>query len=368
MNNAIFRGGNLQNVISIDPFSIESTEVTLGSNSVIYGSDAIGGVMSFYTQKPQLSYSDSILIKSNIITRYATASDEKTGHLDFNLGFKKWAMVTNVSYTSFGDLTMGKNGPKEYLRPEFALTTEGGDIIINNSNPLLQRFTGYNQINLMQKFRFEPNKKLNFDLGLYFTKTSDVPRYDRLIQYKNNILKSAEWNYGPQQWFMANMQITKLSSRSMLYDKIKTTLAYQNFEESRTNRDFQSNLRNIREETVGAYSFNLDCEKTLTDKTLFFYGLEYIYNKVMSNGQEENISNGNILSTISRYPNDATWQSAAAYASIKYKPNLKFVFQSGLRFNHIVSKADFTENNTFLNLPFNASINNAGALTGTSRN
>jgi len=34
MNNAIFRGGNLQNIISIDPFAIQSTEVTLGAGSV----------------------------------------------------------------------------------------------------------------------------------------------------------------------------------------------------------------------------------------------------------------------------------------------------------------------------------------------
>ncbi|MDX1701073.1 MAG: TonB-dependent receptor plug domain-containing protein, partial [Melioribacteraceae bacterium] len=52
MNNAIFRGGNLQNIISIDPFTVQNTEIILGSGSVIYGSDAIGVVMSFYTQKP----------------------------------------------------------------------------------------------------------------------------------------------------------------------------------------------------------------------------------------------------------------------------------------------------------------------------
>ena len=89
MNNAIFRGGNLQNVIAIDPFAIQNTEVTLGSGSVIYGSDAIGGVMSFYTQKPKLSYIDSLLFKANVVGRYATASDEKTGHFDFNLGYEK---------------------------------------------------------------------------------------------------------------------------------------------------------------------------------------------------------------------------------------------------------------------------------------
>ena len=49
MNNAIFRGGNIQNVISIDPFNVKNSEVIFGPGSVIYGSDAIGGVMNFLT-------------------------------------------------------------------------------------------------------------------------------------------------------------------------------------------------------------------------------------------------------------------------------------------------------------------------------
>lgn len=366
MNNAIFRGGNLQNVISIDPFGIQNTEVTLGSGSVIYGSDAIGGVMSFYTHKPKLSYTDSLIFKSNIITRYSSASDEKTGHLDFNLGYKKWAFTTSTSYSSFGDLRMGQNGPQDYLRPEFVLTTPTGDVIIENTNPLLQKESGYNQLNLLQKLRYEPSENLSFDLGLHYSTTSNIPRYDRLIRYKDDVLRSSEWYYGPQKWFMSNLQITKLSSNSNLYDKIKATLAYQNFKESRVNRDFQSDIRNIREEAVDAYSFNLDFEKTVNTKTSFFYGLEYVYNIVKSDGTEEDIFSAIKTPTVSRYPTGATWQSAAVYTSIKYKPNPKFVFQSGLRFNHVLSKADFTENNEYLNLPFNASKNEAGALTGTA--
>ncbi|WP_346881928.1 TonB-dependent receptor [uncultured Algibacter sp.] len=366
MNNAIFRGGNLQNVIAIDPFSVKNTEVTLGAGSVIYGSDAIGGVMSFYTQKPELSPSDSLLFTSNAVVRYASASNENTGHIDFNLGFKKWGFVTNASYTSFDDLRMGSHGPTEYLRPEFALATNNGDIIVQNNDPLVQRFSGYNQLNLMQKVHFNPSKDLSFDLGVFYTTTSNIPRYDRLIRPRNNVLRSGEWDYGPQKWFMSNLQVTKLSSRSNLYDKIKTTLAYQNFKESRIDRDFQSSIRNIREESVDAYSFNLDLEKTISTKTKFFYGAEYVFNKVKSVGNEENISNNTISPTVSRYPTGATWQSAAVYSSIKYKPNPKFVFQSGLRFNHVLSKADFSANNVFLNLPFNTSKNEAGALTGTA--
>jgi len=64
---------------------------------------------------------------------------------------------------------------------------------------------------------------------------------------------------------------------------------------------------------------------------------------------------------VSRYPNGSSWQSAAVYSSIKYKPNPKFVFQSGLRFNYVVSNADFTENNLYLNLPFDAVRNESEA-------
>ncbi|MFC0603258.1 TonB-dependent receptor [Winogradskyella pulchriflava] len=366
MNNAIFRGGNLQNVISIDPFAIKNTEVTLGAGSVVYGSDAIGGVMSFYTKKPQLSYKDNLFLTGNAVVRYASANEEKTGHIDVNLGYKKWAFLTSASYTDFNDLRMGSNGPTDYLRPEYVVRENGEDVIVANPDPLVQAPTGYDQINLMQKVRYEPSDNLNFDLGLYYSTTSDYSRYDRLIRYRGDELRSAEWNYGPQEWFMGNFQFTKLSSSSNLYDKLQTTIAYQNFKESREDRDFQSSIRAVRAESVDAVSFNLDLEKDLSEKTNLFYGLEYLHNTVNSDGHDENIDTNENTATVSRYPDGATWQSLAAYASLKYKPNPKFIFQSGLRFNQVIAKADFTANNEFLNLPFDKAEVNTGALTGTA--
>jgi len=366
MNNAIFRGGNLQNVISVDPFSVENTEVILGAASVIYGSDAIGGVMGFYTKKPKLSTTDSLYTEGNAVLRYATASEEKTGHIDINLGYKKWGFLTNASYTSFNDLRMGENGPDDYLRPEFVITNNNTDTIIQNKDPFLQRFSGYNQFNFMQKALFKPRNSLTFNLGLFYTASSDVPRYDRLIRPDNGQLRSAEWFYGPQQWFMTNLNIIKLSSRSSIYDKINFTGAYQKFNESRVDRNFQSLQRREREEKVDAISFNLDFEKTITKKTKFFYGLEYVYNNVNSEAKNVNIETGVNEDAVTRYPNGSSWQSSAIYTSLKYKPNTKFVFQSGLRYNNVNSKANFTPNNVFLNLPFNEAKNNSDALTGTA--
>ena len=366
MNNAIFRTGNVQNVISIDPFTIANTEVILGAGSVVYGSDAVGGVMNFYTKNPKLSYNDTLSFSGNALVRYASASNEKTAHLDFNFGLKKWAFLTSASFTDFDDLTMGSYGPDDYLRPEYVETGNGEDIIVQNDDPRIQRFSGYNQVNFLQKARYQASDNLYFDLGLHYTATSDYPRYDRLIRYRNETLRSAEWNYGPQKWLMANFQVTKLSSTSNLYDKMKLTTAYQNFQESRIDRDFQSTIRSTTEEIVDVVSFNADFEKILSDTSKLFYGIEYVYDIVSSEAEETEIASGLSSPTVTRYPDGSDWQSYAIYTSFKYKPNPKFVLQTGFRYNQVIVNANFDANNEFLNLPFSEANINTGALTGTA--
>ena len=55
MNNAIYRSGHLQNSITVNPNSLERTEVIYGPSSVGYGSDALGGVVHFYTKTPKMN-------------------------------------------------------------------------------------------------------------------------------------------------------------------------------------------------------------------------------------------------------------------------------------------------------------------------
>ncbi|MFO7723061.1 MAG: TonB-dependent receptor plug domain-containing protein [Bacteroidales bacterium] len=154
MNTAIFRSGNLQNVISLDPFAIGQTEVFFGPGSVIYGSDAIGGVMSFQTLTPQLSQTGKEVITGKGVMRYSSANSEATAHFDVNVGWKKWAILTSISSYDYGDLRMGSHGPEEYLRPFYVQRQDSMDVVITNDDPRLQRPSGYSQINMMQKVRF----------------------------------------------------------------------------------------------------------------------------------------------------------------------------------------------------------------------
>ena len=366
LNNAIFRGGNVQNVISINPLNIQKTEVILGSGSVIYGSDAIGGVMNFYTTTPKLSNSNNPELSARSTIRYASVNNEKTAHLDFNLGFQKWGFHSSVSVSDFGDLKMGSKGPDDYLSPYYSESVNGQDIMVSNTTPRVQKFTNFRQMHLAQKVLYEANDDLKFDLGLHYSTTSDYPRYDRLATYDSDgILHYAEWNYGPQDWFLANLQMTKLSSRSKLYDKIKISSAYQNFKESRINRKFNSVTRKVRQENVDAFSLNFDFFKSLSSRSNISYGTEYIYNRVGSSAYKINIDTNFSEPIATRYPNDSKWQTLAAYLSHKYKPNSKLTLQSGIRYNYVTIDADLTENSAFYRLPFRKADLDTNALTGT---
>ncbi|GAB2761588.1 TonB-dependent receptor [Salinimicrobium soli] len=360
MNTAIFRGGNLQNVISIDPLAVEKVEVVLGPGAVIYGSDAIGGVMNFYTLSPEFSSRKGGDFSGKAYTRYATANEEKTGHLDVSYGSEKWAFLSSASFSDFGDMRMGSYGPEEYLRPEYVVQRDGLDVTVQNDDPKVQVPTGYDQINLLEKVRYRPTQDWEFGLGVNYSTTSDYPRYDRLYRKKNGQLRAAEWYYGPQEWLQANFQIDK-AGKGMLYDDAKFTAAYQFFEESRHDRDYNKVILYETEENVDAWSGNLDFEKDFFGSKLF-YGLEYVYNKVHSGGTETDISTGEKVVGTSRYPDGATWQSMAAYSSLQWKPARDLTVQAGMRYNRILLQATFSED--IYDFPFSDADLNTGALTG----
>jgi len=363
MNSAIFRSGNLQNVISIDPLSVERSEVILGPGSVVYGSDAIGGVMNFFTLKPQY-HQDSLQVSGNGLLRYASANNENTGHLDFNIGSKKWAAVTSITANFFDDMRMGSHGPDEYLRESYVVRRDGQDLLVTNDDPLVQRPTGYDQLNLLQKFRYQPTQDFEFGLGLIYSATSDFPRYDSLDRFRESgEPRNSEWFYGPQTWLMTNFNITHRGNGKW-YDKAVLTTAYQRFEESRITRNFQDPERFENAEQVDAISTSIDFTRRDRESNALFYGGEFIHNRVSSTGTVQNIDTNTFTATATRYPDGSTWRSLAAYASYQWKVSSQMIVNSGLRYNHVWIDSDFTENNRFFNFPFTAANINTGALTG----
>ncbi len=364
-NTAIFRGGNVQNIISIDPFIVDRIEVLLGPGSVIYGSDAIGGVMNFFTKQPQLTYSDNFLLNGTATARMNTSNKERTGHFDINIAKDKLGFLTSVSYSDYDNQRQGAHGPDNYLRTKFVDQINGVDVEVVNEDPLLQIGSAFSSLNLMQKVRYVPNQIWDFNLGFHYAETSNYDRYDRLTRTRNDQLRSAEWFYGPQKWLMTNFQVHK-EGNGYLYNKARASITYQNSEESRNDRDFGSTDFFETDERVAAFSSGLDFTKNLENRrNKLFYGFEYVHNYVNSNGQVTDISTASVASIPSRYPDGSNWSSLAGYVSTQITLAPKTKLQSGLRYNHVWVNADFTENNKFFDLPFDKANISTGNLTGS---
>jgi hemoglobin/transferrin/lactoferrin receptor protein len=362
MNTAIFRGGNLQNVISLDPLAVGKTEIIFGPASVIYGSDAIGGVMNFQTLKPVFSGTEKTLISTSALARYASANDEQTAHADLMIGLKKWAFVSSFTYSGFGNLRMGTHGPSRFLRDRFVKRINGEDVQLINDNPREQVSSGFNQTHLMQKVSFKPSDSWQLDANVYFSSSSKYNRFDRLLRPRGDNLRSAEWFYGPQQWLFGSVAVSHIR-KSFLYDEMKLIVAGQRLEESRHDRDLNADIRDNTIENVDAYSFNADFSKKLDASKNLYYGTEYVLNNVFSTAFSENIETGAREKIQTRYPDGSDWQSVAAYFNFSWEVSPKLTLQSGVRYNFVSISA--TLDDTFIPFPFKKAQLDHGALTGS---
>lgn len=368
MNNAIYRGGHLQNIITVDNTVLDKVEVVFGAGSVVYGSDALGGVMHFYTKNPILSGTEKLLVKANAFVRTSTANEEKTAHVNLNLGWNRLASFTAVTVSDFGDLMQGANRNPFYgnwgSREFYAERINGTDSMMLNSNSNLQKQSGYRQMDVLQKLLFKQNNKMSHVLNIQFSTSGDVPRYDRLTTLSGSGKPSnTEWYYGPQNRLMTAYSLI-LSGFNMMYDQARITLAWQSIEESRHDRRFGNTNRNHRVENVEVLTWNADFSKK-AGKSEWRYGLDAAYNAVQSKGTRENIVTGVNSALDSRYPDGGSnMQSVAAYITHSYEYSNRLIFNEGLRLSNVSLYSRFNDT-TFFPFPFKDVTQSNMALNGS---
>jgi hemoglobin/transferrin/lactoferrin receptor protein len=365
MNTAIFRAGNLQQIISLDPFTVEKAEIVFGPGSVIYGSDAIGGVMSFQTLMTRLSITDKTEVYGKAAYRFSSANQEQTLHADVQVARQKWAMLFSVTNNEFDDLRMGSRGNNEYRRNFYVQQTDSGDRIVQNNNPDIQRPTAYNQQSLLFKLLIKPHKHVLTEYSFHHSQTGAYARYDRLIeQQPNGNPSSAVWNYGPQKWTMHQVNIT-INKNLKLFSKAAIKAGFQQFEESRIDRPFSgANRFRLRTqlEQVNAFSVNTDFIKLVRNHQ-FFYGVEGVLNIVKSEGTAVLINTNTSIDAADRYP-QGNWYTAGAYFAYQFSPTSKLNIQTGARITYYGVDVDFSKNKNFTTLNQNKFSSNNANITG----
>lgn len=346
MNNAIYRAGHLQSVITLDPNALDRIEILHGAGSVIYGTDAIGGVISVFTKRPTLSLSEKTEFKTGGFVRYASANTGFSANANLNVGGKKWANYFSVTASDFGDLRSGKNDLKEYPnfgdRPNYVDRVNGRDSVFTNANPDVQKLSGYRQLDILEKLLFVSGDQWRHLFNVQYSTSTNIPRYDRLTEVAGGKPRFAEWYYGPQDRLFASYQM-EYQTNGGLADIIRLTPAFQKIEESRLDRRLNATNRNERVEKLNLFSVNLDLFKNI-GKHEIRYGGEWATNQLESVGTLRNVSTNATTPLMSRYP-DGTYSTAGVFASHSWEIlGKKLILSDGLRFSSVSMDVNFDTN------------------------
>lgn len=370
MNNIIYRSGHLQNIITLDNAILERAEILFGPSSTIYGSDALGGVIHFYTKNPVFA-TDTLKhkIKANAFVRYGSVNNEITGHADFNIGSRKFASLTSFTYSVFDDLRGGKNQNPFYdstygERPYYAERIDGKDSLVKNDNRYLQVQSGYSQYDILQKFSCRQNKHIIHGLNLQFSNTTDVPRYDRLTDPEGAGLRFAQWYYGPQRRLLAAYDM-HIKNNSSVFQSIHAGINYQNIEESRHTRRFGRSSLTHRTENVNVIGASADFLKIVKGHRIRF-GIDMRFNTLKSTADREDIVTGERSPLDTRYPDgDNAMTDAALYFSHTWQINHRLTLTEGFRLGFSALHSTFVDT-SFYHFPFNEANQNTPVYSGSA--
>lgn len=343
MNNATYRAGHLQDIITIDPFILDRMEVNFGSGSTIFGSDALGGVLYFKTKDVSFG-NKSIRPYANI--RYQSATTSKILNGGFEYCSPKFGAILNITRSEFGNIRMGSRSydtsNSEYaLMPKYVTRINGIDTVIDNPDKYIQQGTGYSQTDIFAKLGYK-SKKILHTLNFQSSMSDLIPRYDRINENVAGKFTYARWDYAPQNRLFASYKM----EFGGIEHKNKITLSYQKTEVARVSRKFGKINEKTQLDKVDMVTANFD-RFDKVGKFEIQSGAEWVLNLVDSKGTLKNVNTGEVTKGDSRYSDSgAITNSVSAFAQANYKVEAtKTTIVGGVRLTHYFLDAYFTKNN-----------------------
>jgi hemoglobin/transferrin/lactoferrin receptor protein len=361
MNNAIYRSGHLQNAITVDPNILERTDVLLGPNSILFGSDAMGGVIHYHTRTPRVGNRG---LKVRASTAFRSPNQSTMFHGDIEYSGRNWATLTSVSHARYGDLRMGKwrrHGHATWGLDSVQVVREDGvDVVRTNEDPNVQWGSGYDQTDVLQKLRYQTQRGV-WDLNLQWSASSDIPRYDVSFELSGDTPKWATWNYGPQRRSLASLRYGSSIAR---WDIAWNTLvSVQSIEESRIKRRFGSEWQETQLENVRVWNGYTTASKRFYNGLSVTAGINVGWDEVASTANRLNIETDALEVADTRYPNGgSSMRTLASFANAQMRWR-QHRFAGGVRWSQSQLDAAFDPGVNYT-LPFAAVNMQNSALTG----
>ncbi len=307
MNNSTFRAGPNQYFNLVDPGQVERIEVVRGPQSVLWGSDAIGGVINIVTRSASSNRGN---YTGGSFTQYFSTADTAS----YSRGnIEGWVGSTGVfaggSYSNVNELNRGGSLGTQ---PFTDYSQYSGDVKLNymlgNDDMLTVAFQHFEQQDLPRSDRFEP-----FVLGPP-ARTARPTFFD------------------PQQRNLIYARLQGLGFNP-LFDAYTSTLSFSRNKEG--TRSIRSPTRtDLSEFDVNTIGFNLTLSRDFDFWGKLTYGFDYYYDDVDSVRQRFDPTTGIRTPSNAQFPDDSRYERAGAFASwdVQLTRNLNAI--AGVRYEN----------------------------------
>jgi len=308
-NNSTFRYGPNQYLNTIDPSIISKVELLKGSGSVQYGSDALTGVVNFFTLQPEFTAQKTF--GGQLSARIATQGMELSELLKMTYSSENTGIVFVGANKQFGDMVRG-----------------GG--------LGLQRPTGYNEWDYFGKIRQQLSKAWVLEGLIQTTQQSQVPVFHK-IQLENFKINEMDLQKYQRGYLKAIGQY-----ENPIFKKIEFSVSQQtSIEQRKLQKNASTTLRAERDEitTLGILA---DVQSQFSSTWSAHSGIDYFNDRINSKREDINLTNNSIKALRGLYPNDAGYQYQSIY-SIHHLDLDAWQVETGLRFHqNLVSLPDTT--------------------------
>jgi hemoglobin/transferrin/lactoferrin receptor protein len=328
LNNATYRYGPNQYLSTIDPGLIDRIEVNRGSGSVLYGSDALGGVVQVISATPSF-YSTGLKVGGNVQAKWMSAGMEQSIRPEIELSGKKIAFLGGFSARNFGNLLAG--GELGVLNP-----------------------TGYDEQSGDAKLVLRTGSNGVFTAAFQQTTQSHVPRYDQVVQGGFSLFKFEpqtrqlnylRWESATKNPWLQSIRVIGSHNRS-----VEGTISQKN------------NSIELKKQLDEVNTMGLIAEVQSNPKSNWHVqsGIEYYSDKVNSSAIVLNTATNTETVQRGSYADGSTISNWAIFTNHQVDWQ-KFQFSAGTRFNGVtVSVVDNVFGDQQINP--NAWVGNAGVM------
>lgn len=310
LNNATYRYGPNQYLSTIDPGMIGRIEAIRGSGSVLYGSDALGGVVHILSKSPH--FSERLKASGNVTAKWMSAGMEKSTRAEVEIASKKMALAGGFSARNSGDLLAG--GMLGVLDP-----------------------TGYNEQSGDVKLLIRTDSSGMFTAAFQQLTQHDVPRYDQVVQGGY-----AMYNFEPQTRQLSYVRWETFSRNPWIQSFRITASLNRAIEGIHSQRNNSSDVKTQRDE-VNTTGIIAEVISAPISQWNIQSGVEYYFDKVNSTASTLNLSSNTETIQRGSYADGSTASSIALFTNHQYNIN-KFQFSAGARFNGVTVSVN---DNTF---------------------